>query len=288
MKHLFQPSSWFWLPFMFTVVFAGDPIKEAETLLHVNDPKAKILMLGTFHFKDAGLDSHKTKHHLDVFSPQRQKEIQEVVDLLAKFKPTKIALEWKPKYQEGTDKEYQAYLDGKFELKANEVYQLGFRLGKQLGHKKVHLVDANGRWFKERGDIDAFAVKNNQTYLEKLPWDARFKALYDYQDALKLKHSLREHYLYANRAETINLTHGHYLVGSIEVGDGEAFPGVDGFLSSWYNRNLRIFSNLLRLRKSPEDRILLIIGSGHLPILRHAALAAPQFELVEVADILGK
>ena len=81
--------------------------------------------------------------------------------------------------------------------------------------------------------------------------------------------------------------HGHYFVGGFAIGDGETFPGADGFITSWYNRNLRIFANLLRLADSPDERILVIYGSGHIPILRHIARAAPQVKLVEVADYLA-
>jgi len=272
-------SCWLW---------AGDPVEEAKDILLAGEPRAKLLILGTFHFKDAGLDNYKPEHEVDILSKKRQAEVKEVVNLLAAFKPTKVAVEWKPEYQAKTDENFQAYLEGTFELKSNEVYQLGFRLAKQLGHRKVHLVDAAGRWFEKREDIEAFAKKNGQTDLANQPWDARYDKLYKMKDARKMKTTLREHLNEINREEMLLMSHGHYLVGGFAVGDGETFPGVDGFVSSWYNRNLRIFSNLVRLVESPRERILLIIGAGHVPVIRHAAQASPQIELLEISQFLGK
>jgi len=36
------------------------------------------------------------------------------------------------------------------------------------------------------------------------------------------------------------------------------------------------------------ERVLLLIGAGHVPILRHAALSSPDYELVEVRRVLGE
>ena len=44
-----------------------------------DQPQAKILLLGTFHFQDRGLDKYKPQNNFDVFSQQRQKEIVELV-----------------------------------------------------------------------------------------------------------------------------------------------------------------------------------------------------------------
>ena len=36
------------------------------------------------------------------------------------------------------------------------------------------------------------------------------------------------------------------------------------------------------------ERIVLIIGTGHVPILRHAIQASPEYELIEVAEVLAR
>jgi hypothetical protein len=41
-------------------------------------------------------------------------------------------------------REYSGYLAGKHALTANEIDQIGYRLAKELGHKSVYPVDADG------------------------------------------------------------------------------------------------------------------------------------------------
>jgi hypothetical protein len=55
--------------------------------------------------------------------------------------------------------------------------------------------------------------------------------------------------------------------------------------AAWYARNLRIFRNLQRLGECPEERVLLFIGAGHVPLLRFVAQASPEHERVEVERI---
>jgi hypothetical protein len=64
-----------------------------------------------------GRDIFNTKAD-DVLAPKRQAEIRELLDVLARFRPTKIAVEANsnsPKI-----KQYQDYLAGKYELGRDE------------------------------------------------------------------------------------------------------------------------------------------------------------------------
>ena len=70
-----------------------------------------------------------------------------------------------------------------------------------------------------------------------------------------------------------------------KVGVGDEYIGAD-WATAWFNRNLRIFANLQRITERPDERILLVIGAGHVPILRHCVQASPEYELVEVQEYL--
>ncbi len=269
------------------------PTLNQPDFLRSAEPKASVLMLGVFHFSDPGLDGYKPEHRFDVMSPERQREIEDVVDRLSRFQPTKIAVEFPPARQAKMDELYQQYVNGEHELGVNEVYQLGFRLARKLGHPRVYLVDARARHF-----FTAEEYEERQAELEASGalsdtadgWDERFKRLYAHDDQLKTRQSLREHLLYMNSPDRIRQGHGHYVVGSFKAGSGFAEEN-DGYFgpdsaTGWYNRNLRTFRNLQRLTESPDERILLIIGAGHLPILRFLAHASPEYELVEPAEFL--
>ena len=104
------------------------------------------MILGTFHFDDAGLDGYQPKHRLDLLSAKRQQEVAALLDSLGRFRPNKIAVEWSAEQQAALDAEFAKYVAGsEGSLGPNEIYQLGFRLARRLGHKRVHAVDARER-----------------------------------------------------------------------------------------------------------------------------------------------
>ncbi|HJZ13320.1 MAG TPA: DUF5694 domain-containing protein, partial [Acidobacteriota bacterium] len=245
-------------------------------------PRARILLLGTFHFKDAGLDDYRPQHDIDILSPERQKQVLELVQKLGRFRPTKVAIEVKPEDQSFIDERYNEYLNAKFQLKANEIYQLGFRIAKNASLKTLHGIDVLGRRYDPEFDLEEHAKKIGQEATMNTIWDKRYKVLYSFEDEMKTKMPLRQFLLHLNSEERILAGHGRYLVGSFQVGKDDDYAGVDSLTGWWYNRNLRIFANITRLVASAEDRVLVIIGAGHLPIIRHAIESSPELELVEL------
>ena len=215
-----------------------------------------------------------------------QAELGEILDRLEAWAPTAIAVEWDRDDQDRLDERYSQYLEGEFEITSNEIYQIGFRLGKRLGHQRLWAVDAESRFFEPRIDREQWAKEHGQEWIYDHPWDERFQELYSWEDLRKTRVPLRDTFLYMNSAERLALGHGHYLVGGFKAGDGTDYPGADHLSGWWYVRNLRIVSSLLQLARQEDDRVLLIVGAGHVPILRHAARSAPDVELVEVSAVL--
>lgn len=264
----------------------GEVAAQSETAPEWPEPPVKLLILGTFHFKDAGLDSYRPKHDVDILSPDRQKELTELVRLLATFEPKKIAVERLPARQASLDRRYASYREGALEPSSDEIVQLGFRLAARLGHERVFAVDAKRRFYEPWVDPDEYAKSHEQQdRLDPDLWSLYGRS-HRFADKLKTQKTLREYLSYVNEPKQLLRSHGQYLIGNFEVGKGEDYPGVDS-KTAWYNRNLKIFANLQRIADLNGDRILLLIGHGHVPILRHAAQASPQFELVEVSEVLG-
>ena len=56
-------------------------------------------------------------------------------------------------------------------------------------------------------------------------------------------------------------------------------------LLQWYERNLMIYSNLQNLAED-GDRILLLIGSGHLKLLRELVLADPHMNYLDWTELI--
>ena len=110
----------------------------------VGPARAEVLVLGVFHMANPGRDIVNTQVD-DVLAPKRQAEIAELIAALKKFRPTKIAVE-ATFDDDVTAKRYADYLAGTHTLTRNETQQIGFRLAKELGHKTLFAVDADGEF----------------------------------------------------------------------------------------------------------------------------------------------
>lgn len=64
----------------------------------------------------------------------------------------------------------------------------------------------------------------------------------------------------------------------MRIGKNEEYPGVD-LLADWYKRNLKIFTNITRITESKEDRILVIIGGGHVKLLQQFFEDSREYDL---------
>jgi len=257
-----------------------------RTIGRADLPKTDVLLLGTFHFADQGNDDYRPEHAFDVFAEARQEQIADVVARLAEFRPTVVALEWPAVEQAALDARYRKFLAGELEPSANERDQIGLRLAQRLGLQRVHAIDAAGAWLEPRVDPETWAAEHDQEGLLEDPYLPAFFEAARWLDEMKTEKTLREALLIHNDPRLVTAGHGVHLGRKLAVGDADTYPGVDGFLSHWHNRNLRIFANLRRLTDGGGQRVLVIFGAGHLGILRHSVLACPDFRLVEAADYL--
>ncbi len=107
---------------------------------------AEVLVLGVYHMANPGHDIFNMQAD-DVLAPKRQQEIAELASVLAKFKPTKIAVE--NDSQAKLSDRYAKYLAGQYALTTNEIDQIGLRLAKDLGHTTIYAVDADLGWLRQ-------------------------------------------------------------------------------------------------------------------------------------------
>lgn len=260
--------------------------------LFIGKHKAKAMVLGVFHFSNPGLDSYKPKFSFDILEDERQAELNQLIEKIAKYKPTKILLEWnRIKYDSTTNVRYQRFLKDSFDIrkKTNEVYQIGFKLAKKLNHKRVYCSDADAKWFGVNLDWDNY---DNESYLkskgqyEKISrYD--YESFYELGDSLKTVQTLSEYLTWMNKPDNRLKDHQAYLTHIIE-GAGDNYLGADS-VGRWYRRNLRIFANAFDLTDfDKEERLLLIYGAGHVWQLRQLFKDSPDFEYVEPNNYLTK
>ena len=69
------------------------------------------------------------------------------------------------------------------------------------------------------------------------------------------------------------------------VGTENGFEGADE-AAKYYQRNLRIYSNLNRLLLEKDDRVFIISGGSHSAFLREFMRRDEKYEMVNTFDYL--
>ena len=209
----------------------------------------------------------------DVLTEKRQKEIRDFVNLLKKFKPTKIAVE-APFGSVKLDEQYGRYLRGEYQLTRNEIDQIGFRLAKELNQPKVYGVDAAGAF--DIGRVFEFAAANNQQGIVDKAFEIAKGHVAEANKLIQTT-NVTEIYRVTNDQRRIDEGHQAYIIMS-RIGKDKEYPGVD-LLADWYKRNLKIFSNVTRITESKDDRVLVIIGAGHVKLLQQFIEDSGEYNL---------
>jgi len=254
----------------------------------VKFPKTKIMTLGVFHFDYPNLDAVKIegKDKISVLDEPFQSEIKSISKAIEEFNPTIIAIELTPDKQQKVDSLYILYKADKWDLKKNEVYQLGFRIGKQLNLEKIYCVDDQGKHYENIEALfrDSIRLSNFEHYY----LNSR-DTIYEIPHSRGKVSSLVDALIEGNRPEKIKEGLATYLLHPFKYEENPGdFTGVDFESGRWYNRNLRIFRNIQRISSSAEDRILLIIGSEHLNLLNLFFDISREFDLVSPLPYLKK
>lgn len=252
-------------------------------LLHERTPAQQptLLVLGTGHLNNPGRDLFNIKVD-DVLAEARQKEIAAVVDQLALFQPTHIAVEWPSKDQTRLDARYRDYREARYQLGRGEVDQIGLRLAAKLGLKRVYAVN----WLEEPPGKDE--DYDWLSYGKSHGQQALVAAMTDPKRAVGVielgSKSIGTWFLELNRPKALLANHRNYFDWA-RIGDEERQPGAN-WVGAWYARNLRIFNNILRMSDRSQDRILVVYGQGHAYLLRQFATESGAFRLIDVDSVL--
>jgi hypothetical protein len=245
-----------------------------------SDARPEILVLGTYHMANPGRDIFNMQAD-DVLAPKRQQEIAQLIEVLKRFHPTKIAIEADIESQRA-GREYSDYLAGKYTLSSNEIDQIGYRLAKELGQRAVYPVNVDGEFPIQR--VANYAKANGCT--EKFDaMMASFGAQVKEQDDFLRSHTVIEMLVYMNSDSMAAKGIAQYYA-SVPYGEPGDYAGPD-LLAAWYERNIRIYHNIVKLIESPNDRILVIYGAGHLGWLQQDIANDATVKLRKLADLTG-
>lgn len=242
----------------------------------------QVMVLGTYHMGNPGLDLHNAKVD-DVLTAERQKQVRAVIDGLARFKPTRVAVERNADTEPGhTLPSYREYLDGKRQDSRNEIDQIGFRLAKHMQHAHAYGIDVSGDFPFEA--VQAFAEQHGKAAQLQQGMDkigAMVKAFENSQKTQTVAQLLRT----MNEPKSVASDHGWYM-DALRYGAGVDQPGAH-LVASWVARNLQICARLVQIAE-PGDRIVVLYGAGHSHLLRQCVREMPGWKLVEANSYLPK
>jgi Family of unknown function (DUF5694) len=251
----------------------------AQSLPKPDSATVQVLVLGTYHFGNPGLDQHNLRVD-SVLTPEKQTELADVAMRLAKFKPTKIAVEALPDRSDFSLTKFDEFSPDKLNTTPDERVQIGYRLGRLVGHRAVYGIDEQSDTidYFPYDKVDALAKANGQADQLARVHEVIDKKIQAMEEAQKVN-PVRVMLADLNEPAAVHADHTDFYYPLLLVGNQKEQAGAD-LNAPWYQRNAKIFTKLTRIAK-PGDRIVVLFGSGHSFWLRHFVQNTPGFDLVE-------
>ena len=241
----------------------------------------EVLLLGTAHLANPGRDAFNVVVD-DVLSEHRQRELAAVAEDLARFEPTKVLVEHDPDQAEAVGELFDEYVGGRRELGRSEVEQIGFRVASLRELGGVVGIDVGGDFWESRIDDLAAADEDVARRLQELYAYGEVKTAEEQR--LLATATIAQILRAMNTPDAIHEMLRPYLAFIAAMKGPNDYPGADA-VANWYRRNLHIFANLLH-ESGPGQRLLVVFGQGHIPVLRHFIEGSGEFVIREVADYL--
>jgi hypothetical protein len=244
----------------------------------------QVMVLGSFHF--AGSESDLITFKVDdILGPKRQAEIAAVVEELARFRPTIVAVERTTDAPEYVDIRYAEFSPKMLAENPNERVQLGYRLAAAAALDRVHGLDES----PSEGEPDYFPWMALVAHVEQTGQKEKLDAL-----MARVQSEVGDA---AARISEVPIAEGlivantelaspeiYYSLAEFDAGEAQPAAELQGY---WFMRNAKIFSKLVDVTK-PGDRVVLVYGSGHKHWLDHLVERTPGFERVDPIPYLER
>lgn len=239
----------------------------------------KVLLLGSFHMANPGADIVNLDAD-DVLHARRQEEIESVVEALSRFEPSKVIVEH-PQDDESLFDRYVSFRLGRSDLGRSEPEQLGFRLAALCAHDRVWPADVVDRFYEER--IEQLLERPEHATRWAALRDAGQASVDEVAAALRAG-TIADALRVVNQREAKTAAIAPYLDALLPIGEAGNWAGAD-MVANWYRRNFRIAANVHAIAED-GDRLVIIYGAGHVPVLEHALSMSTQFGLVDPLEYL--
>ena len=248
----------------------------------------RIMVLGVPHLDNPGRDVHNAM--IDpVTTPEKQAQLAQIADDLARFRPTAIAIERvAPDPSTMVDSQFAGYSPDWLLSRPDERVQIGYRLAALAGVDRVYAVDEKDREgqpsYFPYGGVAAWAENNGRAgELQAMGGVAR-AFLADIERRQRTE-TLGRLLAEVNAPDApMSSANAAMYYRFLAFGSGDDLPGAE-LNGRWYTRNAMIFAKLMQVAR-PGDRIVVMFGAGHAYWLRHFASTTPGYVLVEPTDYL--
>lgn len=256
--------------------------QNSSQILNSNSDKIDVLNVGTFHF---GYTTDANKAEFNAKGEKEQQEVRHLNKLLAEFKPTIICVEIEPQFEDELNEGYQKYLKNHDELETNwnEISMVAFEIARMNNVERIHAIDDQEIWHNYLIGEEIINTIDSVTYMNySRNTPNKFLKIVENKE-LSLVEKIRR--LNSNEALDFLIISGADILA--HVGTDGNFEGADE-AAKFYQRNLRMYSNINRISMNKEDRILILSGGSHAAFFREFMSKSPKYNLVNISDYLGE
>lgn len=249
---------------------------------HSEDDKIEVLNFGTFHM---GFTNDANKTEFDENDRKNQERVHKVAEKLAEFDPTVIIVEHQPQDNEAIQEEYHQYLENpemSFE-NPSEVELLAYELGRLSGTERIYGIDHKMSYNYRIGKLIDNQVNpelHDRYYEDPLSF---YPSIDVNEDTLSLQKQLE----LMNSDEYLNFLIAVNADMLTHAGTEDDFEGADE-AAKYYQRNLRMYTNLNRLDLSKDDRVFILMGASHTAFFRNFMRGDPKYKMVDTFEYLSE
>lgn len=273
---------------MSVLLFSCNQQQTEEQMVHEPDPvavpvpsnKIQVLNFATFHM---GNTSDETSMEFDEKNQKNQEDARKIAELISAFKPTVVCVEVPYEKNAALQLKYQSYLKNPAVASTyyGEVGLVAFEVGRLSKLDSLYAIDHKMSYnYNINNDLENEIDPLTYDAFEANPF-AELPGLNPYAEGLSLldKLEIMNHpkfldFLIVANADALAL-----------VGSKDGFEGADE-AAKYYQRNLRIYSNLNRIPLTKEDRVFILSGGSHTAFLNDFMRRSSKFEVVNTFDYL--
>lgn len=232
--------------------------------------KIKVLNFGTPHLS---MTSDANATTINLKDPKEQADLKKLVHKIAEFKPTVIFLEMDANNNEYIWDTYKKYIVDQTKKMnySEEINAIGLEVGRLSGTNSIYGLDSSLDF--DYPSLVALANKNAKDSL----FVTEMMASYVKVNSLKL----REQYMEINTPAYKNRTFDFYNFLATQHSQNEYEGATE--IAKFYERNLRMYSNLNSVPLSKDDRVFILTGATHAAYLDIFIGNSEKFELVDPA-----